>query len=172
MVDGQGSMVNGRRRDALEQIRQVEQMPVFSLFYELALGVEKATRDAGRDFRWLRIQCLRSSESVCANMTEGFYSQYSTEYLQALYRCRREAHETRLHIKYAIDTGQISDSEGKRLLKDYEKAVAQLGGLIGSIERKITDYEKAKSQPGLVREDLGEYGLPSTIDHGPLTIDG
>lgn len=154
----------------MERIRQVDQMPVFNLFYELALSVEKASRMVGPDFRWLRNQCLRASESVCANMTEGFYSQYSTEYLQALYRCRREAHETKLHLKYAIDTAQLSAETGRQLLEGYEKAVSQLGGLIGSIEKKITDYGKAKSKPGMVREDCGEYGLPSTIDHGPLTM--
>jgi four helix bundle protein len=70
-----------------EKIQNVEQMPVYQAFLALALEAEKVTRNCGPDFRWLRVQMLRSSESVCANMTEGFYSQYSTEYLQALYRC-------------------------------------------------------------------------------------
>ena len=148
-------------RNELEKIHQVEQMPVFKLFYELALSVQQATRNAGPDFRWLRAQCLRSSESVCANMTEGFYSQYSTEYLQALYRCRREAHETRLHLQYAIDTRQISGGDGEKLLLGYEKAVAQLGGLIGSIERKISDHGKAKAKPYTVRENSAEYEVES-----------
>jgi len=104
-------------------------------------------------------------------MTEGFYSQYSTEYLQALYRCRREAHETRLHIRYATDASQLPAEDGRKLSEGYAKALAQLGGLIGSIERKIADYGKAKSSMGLVREDPGTYGSPSTVDHGPLTID-
>ena len=57
---------------------RVEDMPVFQLFYSLALDVEKTSRGYPRDFGWLRGQKLRSSESVCANMTEGFYAQYST----------------------------------------------------------------------------------------------
>ncbi|MCK4640133.1 MAG: four helix bundle protein [Candidatus Marinimicrobia bacterium] len=61
----------------------------------MALEVEKISRDYGYDFRWLRIQLLRASESVCANMTEGFYSQYSTEYLHSLFYCRREARSPR-----------------------------------------------------------------------------
>ena len=35
----------------MERIRQVDQMPVFNLFYELALSVEKASRMVGPDFR-------------------------------------------------------------------------------------------------------------------------
>src|SRR5580700_11002193 len=92
-----------------ERIENVEQMPVYQAFLALALEVEKVTRNCGPDFRWLRVQMLRSSESVCANMAEGFYTQYSTEYLQALYRCRREARETLTHLSYAHSTNQVSE---------------------------------------------------------------
>ena len=66
------------------KIERVEEMPVFQACMALALSIEKNSRAFAPDFKWLRSQMLRSSESVCANMTEGFYSQYSTEYLQAL----------------------------------------------------------------------------------------
>jgi len=62
------------------EIKEVEDMPVYRLFYSLAVDVEVATRDYGPDFRWLREQSLRASESAPSNMSEGFYSQYSTEY--------------------------------------------------------------------------------------------
>jgi four helix bundle protein len=68
------------------KIERVEDMPVFQACLALALSIEKDSRAFAADFKWLRGQVLRSSESVCVNMTEGFYSQYSTEYLQALYR--------------------------------------------------------------------------------------
>src|SRR5271157_725144 len=99
MVDDHRLMEDGRVDR--QKIETVEQMPVYQAFLTLALELEKKTRGFGPDFRWLRVQMLRSSESVCANMTEGFYSQYSTEYLQALYRCRREARETMTHVSYA-----------------------------------------------------------------------
>jgi four helix bundle protein len=63
------------------KIERVEDMPVFRACFALALSIEKDSRAFAVDFKWLRGQMLRSSESVCANMTEGFYSQYSTEYL-------------------------------------------------------------------------------------------
>ena len=83
----------------LKKIEQVEDLGVYQAVFDLACEVERATRKYGIDFRWLRAQVLRSSESVCANLAEGFYSQYSTEYLQALYRCRREARETMTHLR-------------------------------------------------------------------------
>jgi hypothetical protein len=59
------------------KIEQVEDLDVYQTFFSLAIDVEKVSKTWSSDFRWLRIQMLRSSESVCANLTEGFYSQYS-----------------------------------------------------------------------------------------------
>jgi len=149
-------------------LRQVTEMPVDQLFRQLAIEVEDITRSLGHEFRWLRVQSLRSSESVLANMTEGFYSQYSTEYLQCLYRSRREARETMGHIRYAVDVRQMAQETADKTLSSYEDALTQLSSLIGSIEGKIREKGKAKEYPMLVRELGAEYlmieeDLPSTI---------
>ena len=78
-------------------------MPVFGLSHERALRLEESSRHSLPEFRRLRVQVLRSSESVCANIAEGFYSQYSTEYLQSLCRGRREARETIAHPPSTMD---------------------------------------------------------------------
>lgn len=54
------------------KIEQVEEVPVFQACMALALSIEKNSRAFAPDFKWLRSQMLRSSESVCANMTKGF----------------------------------------------------------------------------------------------------
>ena len=143
----------------MERIRQVEQMPVYELFWQLALDVESSTRGFGPDFRWLRIQCLRSSESVCANMTEGFYSQYSTEYLQSLHRCRREARETMSHIRYAAAVTQLPTPIREDIITRYESACGQLSNLIGSIERKIGERGKSKDAAYTARDPSVEYRI-------------
>lgn len=132
-------------------------MPVFQLFHQLAIEVDGITRAFGPDFRWLRVQSLRSSESVCANITEGFYSQYSTEYLQSLYRSRREARETMGHIRYAVDVHQMTEVTASKTLASYEDALTQLSSLIGSIESKIREKGKAKEYPVLVKDLEAEY---------------
>lgn len=119
-------------------------MPVFRLFFDLAVELEGVSRAWKRDFIWLRGQVLRASESVCANMTEGFYSQYSTEYLQALFRCRREGNETVTHLRYAYKVGLLPATTAEPLLKRYDTGLRQLTHLIGSIERKISRRGKAK----------------------------
>jgi four helix bundle protein len=78
-------------------------------------------------------------------MTEGFYSQYSTEYIQALYRSRREAREAITHLQYAIRVNQLSEQIGSALVTKYYGALKQLANLISSIERKIN--ERGKSKP-------------------------
>ena len=160
-----------------KRIVDVTDMPVNQLFHQLALDVEKATRVYGPDFRWLRNQRLRSSELVCANMSEGFYAQYSTEYVQSLYRSRREARETMTHLTYARDVQQLAPTVFEDLDGRYREALRQLNLLIGSIERKIT--EKGKGKPGvLLKEDEADYATdlvapsaihpqPSTLNHSP-----
>ena len=128
------------------KIEQVEELEVYQLFFDLAAEVENVTKKFEADFRWLRGQLLRASESVCANLTEGFYSQYSTEYLQALYRCRREARETMTHLRYAMKVCVLSDKICAVLLERYTDGLKQLGKLIGSIENKIRERGKSKGQ--------------------------
>ena len=140
------------------RIVDVADMPVYQLFYQLALEVEKHSRGFGPDFRWLRNQMLRSSESVCANMSEGFYAQCS----------RREARETMTHLNYARDVKQLDPTVLEVLDGQYREALRQLNLLIGSIERKIET--RGKGKPGtMLREDEAEYVTapvsPSTIRH-------
>src|SRR5438132_14381871 len=89
------------------KITNVEDMPVDQAFFGLGLEVERITIDCKSEFRWLRGQALRSSESVCANMAEGFFSQYSTEYVQALYICRLAAYYMMTHLRYAADVAHL-----------------------------------------------------------------
>ena len=142
------------------KIRRVEDMPVYQMFYKLALGVEKTSRQYPHDFSWLRGQSLRASESVCANMTEGFYAQYSTEYRQSLFRCRREARETMSHIHYARDVKVLTAAVAESLLPQYEEALCQLSGLIASIESKIRSRGKFKPGVGIIKENHGDYQSP------------
>jgi len=88
-------------------------------------------------------------------MTEGFYSQYSTEYLQCLFRCRREARETMTHLKYAADVSQLRSDTVSGMLNEYEGALEELSRLIASIERKVRAHGKAK--PNAVREESATY---------------
>src|SRR5207249_10047209 len=137
METGIANMEKGKLTD-------IEDMPVYRAFFGLALEVERITSGCKSEFRWLRGQALRSSGSVCANMAEGFFSQYSTEYVQALYRCRREAYETITHLRYAARVDKLHADAVDRIVCHYNEALQQLANLIASIERKITERGKSK----------------------------
>jgi four helix bundle protein len=147
----------------LDKINQVGDMPIYQSFLQLAIDLEKATRDFGPDFRWLRVQCLRSSESVCANLTEGFYSQYSTEYIQCLYRCRREARETMCHLEYAVLVGRLGGEAGGEFAKRYQQSLIQLAHLTRSVEHKLEQHGKSKP-PSSLRESAVRYSVSSDDD--------
>jgi four helix bundle protein len=151
--------------------KRVEDMPVFQDFYRISLAVESASKGFPSEFRWLRSQVLRSSESVCANMAEGFYSQYTTEYVQCLYRCRREARESLVHLSYATDTGLISRESLAVFTQDFESALQQLGAVVRSLEQKMQTYGKGKPSSSILREDDGGYWTDSDssspINHHP-----
>lgn len=55
---------------------RVEEMPVFGRFYQLALVVELGTRAYPADYRWLRSQTLRSSESKVIASIERKVREY------------------------------------------------------------------------------------------------
>lgn len=150
-------------------ITSVEEMPVYRIFFDLSIDVEKATKAFAKDFVWLRIQMLRSSESVCANMSEGFYAQYTTEYLQSLHRCRREARETMTHVRYARGVNQLQESTAIPLLTRYEEGCKQLNSLIASIEHKL--HVRGKSKPGITHKPSPIIHPPSTITHELLPSD-
>lgn len=158
-----------------QRIEQVGDLLVYRTFFDLALEVEKVTRGFGPDFRWLRVQSLRSSESACANLSEGFYSQYSTEYLHALYRVRREARETMTHLEYGAKVNQLPETIVSSLLARYTDGLRQLGKLISSIEFKIA--KRGKSKGASAPKPSGDI-RPLTIaprtratDHASLTTD-
>jgi four helix bundle protein len=155
--------VDDADQTAREVVNSVEDLRVFRGLRDLALEIEEATRGFTYEFRWLRIQMLWSSESVIANMTEGFYSQYSTEYLQCLFRSRREARETLTHAGYAVKVGQMANDRVAALEERYEIALKQLAVLISSIEAKITRSGKAKTFES-VREGEADYGSDRPVD--------
>lgn len=144
-------------------------MPVFQLFYALAVDIERETRSISGEFKWLRSQVTRSTESVCANMAEGFNAQYSTEYLQSLYRSRREARENQVHLRYAADCAIMAQGPAGQFTQRYGEGLMQLACLIRSIETKISRSGKAKPV-AVLREEPDNYlcsllHQPSTISH-------
>jgi len=110
---------------------------VFNLAYELAVRILHLTESWSCRFDWLAEQIMRSSESVAANIAEGFESQHPKEYLRSLYIARREAGETKVHLRYAHDAGLTSADECDGLCRDYDRVGQMLWGLIRSLGSRV-----------------------------------
>ena len=121
----------------MSQIRSVEDLDVFNLAYDLAVRIMRLTDNWPRRFWWLADQIMRSSESVAANIAEGFESQHPKEYLRSLYIARREAGETKVHLRYARDARLITAEECEALRSDYDRVGQMLWGLIRSIGKRV-----------------------------------
>ncbi|MDA2932713.1 four helix bundle protein [Acidobacteria bacterium AH-259-D05] len=120
----------------MANVRSIEDLEVYKLAYQLAVRILHLTEKWPSRFGWLANQIMRSSESVPANIAEGFESQYPKEYLRALYVARREAAETKVHLKYAVDASLTSADDCKLLCGEYDRIGQMLWGLIQSISRR------------------------------------
>ena|SRR2546425_5105168 len=111
---------------------------------------------------------MRSSESVAANIAEGFESQYPREYMRSLYVARREAGETKVHLRYARDAelAAVDDCEG--MCREYDRVGQMLWGLFvlwvgvcgspGAPKATIATNEYATDVAARLRETrLGGY---------------
>lgn len=79
---------------------------------------------------------MKSSESVAANIAEGFESQHPKEYMRALYIARREAVETKVHLTYAREAEVIEPDLCAKVTAEYDRVGQMLWGLIRSLGRR------------------------------------
>jgi hypothetical protein len=118
-----------------EKIERVEDLAVYQTFRRLADEVEKASREYGLSYRWLRNQTLQAAESACAHLTDSAFVEYTSTFLKALYRSRSEARGVMSHLNSARDAGLLK--HGDALIGRYESAVGDLGRLIRHVEEAI-----------------------------------
>jgi four helix bundle protein len=120
----------------LTRVRSVSDLDVFNIAYAQAVRVMHLTESWPRRFGWLAAQMMRSSESVAANIAEGFESQHPKEYMRSLYIARREAGETKVHLTYARDAAMVSPDLCEEFVSEYDRIGRMLWGLIGSLVRR------------------------------------
>ena len=82
-------------------------------------------------------QLRRSSQSVCANLAEGFAKQsYSAaEYRRYLTVAIGSSEETQLGLRYCVDLDYIEEVVGRRWMADYIEISKMLPGLYVSWSR-------------------------------------
>jgi four helix bundle protein len=118
--------------------KSVEEVPVWQKSHRLTLVVYRVTKNFPKsELYGIVSQVRRSSSSIPANISEGFYRKGTKELLRFLYIARGSFGETVYFIRLAKDLGYLNDRDYKTLKEGYNEVGKQLNGWINSLKRKI-----------------------------------
>lgn len=81
-------------------------------------------------------QIRRSSNSVPANIAEGYNNQHTNIYLEGLNRAVGEAQETQHHLEAALEKGYLDQTKFNRLDGRYTECTKMLFGLRNALLKK------------------------------------
>lgn len=116
----------------------VEDLPVWQKSHELTLLVYKYTSCFPKsEVYGLISQIRRSSSSIPANISEGFYRKTTKELIQFIYNARGSLGETSYHIRLSKDLGYIKEREYLELKTYCEDISKQINGWIKSLKSKL-----------------------------------
>jgi four helix bundle protein len=128
-------------------ISSFEDLDVYRKLVELHLEVHQATLEFPKyEMYELGSQVRRSSNSIPANLAEGWNNKHSNMYLEGINRALGELRETRHHLQMAFRKGHISEEIATSLLKRYDECGRMLRGLEQSVEQSIRKRTKPLEQ--------------------------
>ncbi len=111
-------------------------------------------------------QLRRSSNSIPANIAEGYGRYYFQENIRFCYNARGSLEETLSHLVICHEMKYMSDSLYESLEQDGEKLTQLINGYVGYLKRS----KQGQNEPGVdhaVREDTSHYDSLADI-----SIDG
>jgi len=86
-------------------------------------------------------QMVRSSDSICANISEGFGRYYYKDSKAFLFYARGSLYETKTWLKKANERNLISNEEFNELDERYTKLAVKLNNYIRIIGKPLTNHE-------------------------------
>ena len=103
-------------------IGSFEDLDVYKKLVELHLEVHELTLGFPRyEMFELGSQVRRSSNSIAANLAEGWNNKHSNMYLEGINRALGELRETRHHIMMAQRKGHLSKTKAENFLNRYSE---------------------------------------------------
>lgn len=116
---------------------KVEDLKVYKRLFELSLKVHNLTLDFPKfEMYELGSQLRRSSNSITANLAEGFNNKHTNIYLESLSRSQGELRETIHHLKIAYCKHYIKKEVLKETVDNYRECTKMLYGLEKSLKSK------------------------------------
>jgi four helix bundle protein len=117
------------------KIRGYEDLEVYQRLVDLHLEVHAETMKFPKyELYELGSQPRRSSNSIPANIAEGWNNKHTNMYLEGINRALGELRETRHHLLMAFKKDYVSKETFAKLSDRYEECARMLTGL----ERAVT----------------------------------
>ena len=121
-------------------IQSFEELEAFKKAYKISLEVRKVSlKFRSADQSSPGNQMRRASQSICANIAEGFgrQRQSKTEFKRFLVIAIGSCDEMRVWTRYTFDFGYIDEATWKRWKDEYHQISKMLQSLCNSL--KISD---------------------------------
>jgi len=118
------------------RIEDFSQLRAWQKAKELTIEIYQMTKSFPKVETYALIdQIRRASNSICANIAEGFSRYHAKDKMKFYYNARGSISEIRSHIFIAKELGYISNDSANNLLGEFEAVKMMLNGLINSISR-------------------------------------
>jgi four helix bundle protein len=117
-------------------INSFEDLKVYKKLFELHLKINELSmtfpkfelHELGSQLRW-------SSNSVAANIAEGWNNKHVNIYLEGINRSMGELQETKHHLNRAFRKGYLNKNTYQDILAEYDECGKMLTGLTKSLMR-------------------------------------
>ncbi len=116
----------------IQRVESFEDLEVFQRAYRISLEVHRKSLEfPAIEQRALGDQVRRASNSICANVAEGFAKQGSSaaEFKRYLLMATGSSDEIRVWARYCRDLGYIDEPTWQRWRDEYHEIAKMLQGL-------------------------------------------
>jgi four helix bundle protein len=124
------------KKTVKEEIRSFEDLEVYRRLCELHLEMsELSLRFPKFELHELGSQIRRSSNSIAANIAEGWNNRHINIYLEGINRALGELQETKHHLCISFRKGYLEEKIYKEYLDKYNECGKMLRGLEQSLSK-------------------------------------
>lgn len=118
----------GEKKPRRRVVRRHTDLDVYARAFAAAMKLFELSRKFPTEERYsLTDQCLRSSRSVSANVSEAWRKRrYPAAFVAKLSDAEGEAAETQTWIQFAVSCGYLEAEVGRPLYSEYDEIIAML----------------------------------------------
>ena len=126
----------GDRSQVKTKIKSFENLDVYQKLVQLHLEVNSLTMKFPKfEMYELGSQLRRSSNSIPANLAEGWNNNHVTIYLEGINRALGELQETKHHLFVALRKCYLEESQYNNFLARYDECGKMLNGLQRALQK-------------------------------------